>query len=135
MEGRINIYLTEGYRQTERAESCRESFKSLQLLTLPSLYIFETTQYCMSKCVKTSGQDIHSYETRARGNYRIGQHRTVIYERLPSQAGVHFINKLPHRIKNAPTPKAFKIRLKRFLATQAFYNVDEYLAKNWETSQ
>ncbi|KAG8268263.1 hypothetical protein J6590_032120 [Homalodisca vitripennis] len=48
-------------------------------------------------------------------------------------AGVHFVNKLPNSIKNARTPKVLKTRLKRFLVSQAFYNVDEFLAYDWET--
>ncbi|KAG8303949.1 hypothetical protein J6590_106036 [Homalodisca vitripennis] len=62
------------------------------------------------------------YETRGRANYRTGRHRTVVYERLPSQAGVQFLNRLPNSIKHAPTSKALKTRLKRFLVSQAFYN-------------
>ncbi|KAG8287031.1 hypothetical protein J6590_047008 [Homalodisca vitripennis] len=81
------------------------------------------------------GQDIHMYETRGRANYRTGRHRTVVYERLPSQAGVQFLNRLPNSIKDAPTPKAFKTRLKRFLVSQAFYNAGEFLAFNWEAAQ
>ncbi|KAG8301734.1 hypothetical protein J6590_046862 [Homalodisca vitripennis] len=57
----------------------------------------------------TRGRDIHEYETRDRDNYRSGMHRTVVYEHLPSQAGVHFINKLPNKIKNASTPKVLKL--------------------------
>ncbi|KAG8252956.1 hypothetical protein J6590_045156 [Homalodisca vitripennis] len=111
-------------------------FENLQLLTLPSLYILETTLFCMSKCAMTNGRDIpvHAYETRGRDNYRTGRHRTVVYERLPSQAGVHFVNKLPNSIKNSPTPKVLKTRFKRFLVSQAFYNVDEFLAYDWETT-
>ncbi|KAG8304842.1 hypothetical protein J6590_084813 [Homalodisca vitripennis] len=75
------------------------------------------------------------YETRGRDNYRTGRHRTVVYEHLPSQAGVHFINRLPNSMKNAETPKASKARLKRFLVSKAFYSVDEFLAFNWETTQ
>ncbi|KAG8333295.1 hypothetical protein J6590_000422 [Homalodisca vitripennis] len=62
----------------------------------------------MSKCALTTGRDIHSYETRGRETYRTGQHRTGVYEHLPSQAGVHFINKLPNGIKNAPSPQALE---------------------------
>ncbi|KAG8251294.1 hypothetical protein J6590_082453 [Homalodisca vitripennis] len=51
-------------------------FKRLQLLTLPSLYILETTSYCMLKCTLTNGRDVHSYETRGRENYRTRRHRT-----------------------------------------------------------
>ncbi|KAG8277054.1 hypothetical protein J6590_050890 [Homalodisca vitripennis] len=50
---------------------------------------------------------------------------TVVYERLPSQAGVQFLNALPDSIKDAPTPKALKTRIKRFLVSQAFYNAED----------
>ncbi|KAG8315756.1 hypothetical protein J6590_065526 [Homalodisca vitripennis] len=53
----------------------------------------------------------------------------------PSQAGVHFINRLPNSMKNAQRPRASKTRLKRFLVSNAFYSVDGLLAFNWETTQ
>ncbi|KAG8258828.1 hypothetical protein J6590_024142 [Homalodisca vitripennis] len=81
-------------------ESCRTAFKNLQLLILPSLYILETSLFCWSKCALIRGRDIHGYETRCRDNYRTGRHRTVVYEHLPSQAGIHFINSFPN-FKNA----------------------------------
>ncbi|KAG8263810.1 hypothetical protein J6590_024039 [Homalodisca vitripennis] len=40
----------------------------------------------------TTGSDVHSHDTRGRNNYRTGRHRTVAYERLPSHAGVQFVN-------------------------------------------
>ncbi|KAG8326031.1 hypothetical protein J6590_051362 [Homalodisca vitripennis] len=114
-----------------QSESCRTAFKNLQLLTLLSLYILETSfSKCLSKCALTRGRDIHGCETRGRDNYRTGRHRTVVYEHLPSQAVVHFINRLPNSMKNAQTPKASKARLKRFLVSKAFYSVDEFLAFN-----
>ncbi|KAG8334616.1 hypothetical protein J6590_086439 [Homalodisca vitripennis] len=79
-------------------KSCRQVFKKLQLLTL----------------LRTWTRD-----------YRPGRHRTVVYERLSSQAGVQFLNRLPNSIKDAPTPNAFKTRIKRFLVNQAFYNAAE----------
>ncbi|KAG8271220.1 hypothetical protein J6590_068110 [Homalodisca vitripennis] len=81
------------------------------------------------------GRDIHMYETRGRANYRTGRHRLVVYERLPSQAGVHFLIRLPNSIKDAPTLKALRTRLKRLLVSQAFYNAGEFLAFDLETAQ
>ncbi|KAG8326807.1 hypothetical protein J6590_032637 [Homalodisca vitripennis] len=52
----------------------------------------------------------------------------------PSQAGVRFINKLSDQIRNAPTPKVLKTRLRRFLVSQAFYSADEFLAFDWTYS-
>ncbi|KAG8304619.1 hypothetical protein J6590_089212 [Homalodisca vitripennis] len=74
-------------------------------------------QFESSQKSNSESQDMHMYETRGRANYRSGRHRTMVYERLPSQAGVQFLNRLPNSIKDAPTPKAFKTRLKRFLKT------------------
>ncbi|KAG8293589.1 hypothetical protein J6590_013736 [Homalodisca vitripennis] len=85
--------------------------------------------FCLSKCALTRGRDIHGYETRDR-YHRTGRYRTVVYEHLPSQAGVHFINRLPNYMKDTQTPKRSKARLKRFLVSKAFYSVDEFLAFN-----
>lgn len=116
-------------------ESCRAGFVELGLLTLPCLYILQTIMFFLSKCVLTRGQDIHTYETRGRGNYRMGQHRTVVHERLPSQAGVMFVNSLPDRIKSIPTAQALRTELKRVLVSRAFYSVGEFVACQWETDE
>ncbi|KAG8277753.1 hypothetical protein J6590_036538 [Homalodisca vitripennis] len=63
-----------------------------------------------------------------RANYWTGRHRTVVYERLPSLAGVHFVNRQPNSNKDPPRLKALKARLKRFLVSQAVYNAGEVLA-------
>ncbi|KAG8316167.1 hypothetical protein J6590_057365 [Homalodisca vitripennis] len=102
------------------------------IVSAESLHL-QTTLFCKSRCALIRGRDIHEYETRGRDSYRTERHRTVAYEHLTSQAGVHLINRLPDSIKNAPTPKALKIRLKHFLAPKAFYNVGEFMAHNWET--
>ena len=115
-------------------ESCKPAFKTLNLLTLPCLYILESCLFFKSKGEPIRGTDVHSYETRDRESYRTGRHRTVAYERLPSQAGVRFVNKLPNSIKSAPMPQAFKTRLKRILMENAFYSIGEFMAHNWETS-
>lgn len=113
-------------------ESCKPAFVDLGLLTLPCLYILETSFYCINKCVLTQGRDIHSHYTRGRNNYRTESHRTVVQERLPSQAGVSFLNSLPNSFKLATTPKAFKIKLKHWLAAKAFYSIGEFRAFDWE---
>ncbi|KAG8299034.1 hypothetical protein J6590_003003 [Homalodisca vitripennis] len=85
--------------------------------------------------VRGRGRDIHEYEARGRDNYCSGMHITMVYEHLPSQTGVHFINRLPNEIKNASTLKVLKTRIKLCLASNAFYSVDEFLAFNWETTR
>lgn len=38
----------------------------------------------------------------------------MVYEQLPSQAGIQIVNSLPEYIKSAPAPEAFKACLKIF---------------------
>ncbi|KAG8331764.1 hypothetical protein J6590_034152 [Homalodisca vitripennis] len=51
----------------------------------------------------------------------------------PSQVGVNFLNRLSNSIKDAPTLKALKTHLNRYLVSQAFYNAGKLLAFDWET--
>uniref|UniRef100_A0A1B6K603 Reverse transcriptase domain-containing protein n=1 Tax=Homalodisca liturata TaxID=320908 RepID=A0A1B6K603_9HEMI len=89
-------------------DSCNNFFRELELLTLPCLYILEVALYCRFKCELVQGRDVHQYGTRGRDNFRIQQHRTATFERLPSEVGVRFRNKLRDEIKNFNDPKKFK---------------------------
>lgn len=55
------------------------------------------------------------------------------FERLSSQAGVEFIDKLPESVKSTILPKAFKCRLKLALITEALFSRDGIMAHNWYT--
>ncbi|KAG8294959.1 hypothetical protein J6590_091163, partial [Homalodisca vitripennis] len=71
----------------------------LGLLTLPYLYILDIVLYCRSKGKLAQGKDVHQHGTRGRENFRVQQHRTAAYERLPSEVGVKLIKKIPEEIK------------------------------------
>ncbi|KAG8321496.1 hypothetical protein J6590_045562 [Homalodisca vitripennis] len=70
-----------------------------------------------------ANKDIHQYRTRGRGNFRIAQHRTAAFERLPSQVGVRVINRLPDNIS------MIQCSSERSLALKAFYSVDEFMKR------
>ena len=108
-------------------ESCRESFRELDLLTLPSLYILETVMFCRFKCILVQGKNIHNYQTRTRETYRVAQHRLQAHERLPSQTGVKFLNRLPTDITNIINHKPFKRALRKLLVSGMFYTVAEFM--------
>ncbi|KAG8305207.1 hypothetical protein J6590_074758 [Homalodisca vitripennis] len=108
------------FAKLEWRESCRPAFRNMKLLTLSCLYILKTCLFFRSKYILIRGRD----------NYRTVRHRTVVHERLPSQAGAQFVNKLPNVIKSAAMPKAFKTRLKTALISEAFYK-DEFTAHFW----
>uniref|UniRef100_A0A1B6HBP3 Uncharacterized protein n=1 Tax=Homalodisca liturata TaxID=320908 RepID=A0A1B6HBP3_9HEMI len=112
-------------------ESCKDAFRSLGLLTFPCLFILEVILYCRLKCELERGRDVHQYGTRGRDNFRLDQHRTMAYGRLPSQVDVRLINRLSEGIKNLNDPNQFKARLKHFLVSKAFYSVDEFIMGRW----
>ncbi|KAG8328531.1 hypothetical protein J6590_001205 [Homalodisca vitripennis] len=95
-----------------------KAFRELGLLTLPSLYILDVVL------------DVHQYETRGRGNFRIVQHRMAAFEHLPPQVGVKLINKLPEAINHLSDSKRFKSRLKHLLVSNAFYSVEEFIIES-----
>ncbi|KAG8306728.1 hypothetical protein J6590_041338 [Homalodisca vitripennis] len=70
--------------------------RELELLTLPCLYILEVALYCRFKCELVQGRDVHQYGTRGQDNFRIQQHRTATFERLPSEVGVSALNKVSY---------------------------------------
>jgi len=107
-------------------DSCKDAFQKLQILTLPSMYIYETILYCLSKCHVTQGCEIHNHETRLATSLRTNQHRSEMYSKLPSQAGAKLYNKLPIELKHVINFNEFKIKLKHYLLTKTFYSVDEF---------
>lgn len=57
----------------------------------------------------------------------------LVHYRLPSQAGVQFVNRQPNSIESATTPKMFKI-LNATLVTEQFYSADEFMEHDWENA-
>ncbi|KAG8243943.1 hypothetical protein J6590_033974 [Homalodisca vitripennis] len=49
--------------------------------------------------------------------------------------GVYLGNSLPDSVEVASIFKAFKTRLRRFLPSQTFYKLDEFLAQDWESDR
>ncbi|KAG8324590.1 hypothetical protein J6590_088521 [Homalodisca vitripennis] len=99
-------------------EWCKEAFKKLQLLTLPCLYILETSSFCLSKCALTRGRDIHEYETRGRDAYRTGRHRTGVYEHLPSQAEDLMRSWMEQRLQNTSIRRGIRLSIAEQLGVQ-----------------
>lgn len=57
----------------------------------------------------------------------------MVHERLPSQAGVNFVNKSPNVIKSAAMPKPFKTCLVSALIFETFYSPDVLMTHTFRT--
>ena len=91
----------------------------------------ETTVYCRFQCELIQGNSMHGYNTRVRNDFRVSQHRTTAFERLPSQIGIKLLNILPESLKNLENPILFKRELKRDLVRFAFYTEEEFTSHHW----
>lgn len=54
--------------------------------------MLETTILFKLESTLTQGRDVHEYQTKGRNNDRTGKNRMVVFEYLPSQVSVHFLN-------------------------------------------
>lgn len=109
-------------------ESCRESFKTLNILTVVNLYIMETIIHHHLKSpqsLKTAGQ-IHHYNTRHGANYCLPIHHRSLTERKPTYAGGKMWNALPQKLKTVGG-RRFHEELKNWLLANPFYSTSEFM--------
>ena len=108
-------------------EDCRGAFRSLGILTFPSIYIFENLLHIKhNEDQYRAHSDLHEYDTRNKANLAIIYRRLKRCQNGPGFLGVSLFNKLPSHIK-ALSVKNFKCKVRDFLAEQAFYSVQEFL--------
>uniref|UniRef100_A0A1B6ILC7 Uncharacterized protein n=1 Tax=Homalodisca liturata TaxID=320908 RepID=A0A1B6ILC7_9HEMI len=110
-------------------ESCRNIFKNWKILTVTSIYIIETILFCITKNPPKQ-RDLHGHYTRQAGDYTLPVHRTALYEKKPSYAGMKLFNKLPDHLKD--NPRAIKRTLRCWLQDHAYYTLDEFFSWNDE---
>jgi hypothetical protein len=102
-------------------ESCKKSFRNLNILTVYSLYIQETILYVKKKWNCTINKQIHTHNTRNNNDYHIYGHNLELYNSKPSVAGCIFYNKLPNNIKQIENNNQFARELKKLLIKCCYY--------------
>ncbi len=108
--------------------SCRNHFKTLKILTLASIYIYELLIFYRFKSTTfVTGATVHNYDTRHRLEHRQLSHRLELASTLPQNIGPKLFNKLPLHIRETDVLNNFKRFLYNFLVEEAFYSVNEYL--------
>jgi hypothetical protein len=108
-------------------DSCREAFVHLNIMTVVSLYLFETLTFVKRNLNKIENDSVtHSYDTRAKSNYiRPLKHKTKKFEKSVSFSGIALYNKLPPAIKELQMSQ-FKCKLHKFFINNAFYCINEF---------
>lgn len=112
-----------------RSYSCRELFKSSQILTVPSLYILKCVHLIRAdptSCESTRDKN-ERYCLRADMNIKLPQHRLTSVAKSPLVLPIKLYNKLPIELKRISNPAGFHNAVKKLLVDGVYYSVDEYL--------
>jgi len=114
---------------TGRCTSCRNLFKTLNILPLPCLYISETVCGIKSNMEKIKyNREIHDYCTHQKSDRHTQFCRTTLLKYNSANMGIKLYNKLPNTIMRLDKMQEFKRKLKYFLMQHTFYSVDEYMS-------
>ena len=109
-------------------ESCRDAFASSNILTLPSIYIFESLKHVFkNRGALTRNNELHQYTTRHGNRFNLPSHRTSFFEKCPAYSGMKLFNHLPDRIRKLDNSRNFKDEVKKILLKTVCYSIDDYL--------
>jgi hypothetical protein len=107
---------------------CKQYFKPLHILPLPSLYIYEILVYIKTNLNEfTANSKVHSHNTRRKDDLFIWPCNTSLCKNNFNNIGIRMLNQLPLSIKEIPVLYKFKRTLKAFLLDHCFCSVDEFL--------
>jgi hypothetical protein len=114
--------------QIPKIVSCKQYFKSLHILPLPCLYIYEVLVYIKANVnAYPINSGVHTYNTRRKDDLFIVPCNTSLYKNNFNNIGCRMFNHLPKYIKEIPVLYKFKQNLKTFLLEHCFYRVEDFL--------
>lgn len=112
-------------------DSCVPVFKSLKLLTLPSLYILEialfvkSNQHLFTKVSQTRKRSI-KVRSQYRNMLNLGRYHTALLRKSVMGMGPAIYNKIPDEIKELNSYK-FKKKLTSILLEKCYYSITDFL--------
>ena len=114
--------------------SLRDKFKEINIMTVPSQYIYENLLYAHKNInLFKRYSDIHNVHTRNKHNFVVPKTRLKKIGGSFRCQCIRFYNKLPSHFQDLSINK-FKLCVKRKLYQKAFYSVKDYLEdkKAWD---
>jgi hypothetical protein len=111
-----------------KRESCRLLYNQLQILTLPSQYIFSLLIFVVkNKDLFLLNSEVHTINTGNNSNLYTPNTNLTIFQKGVLYSGCRIYNKLPPHIKGLSNDlKRFKSTLKGFLMEHTLYSTDEF---------
>jgi hypothetical protein len=109
-------------------DSCRHLYKQLQILTVPSQYIFPLLVFvAKNRDLFLSNSEIHDINTRNNYNLHLPTTNVTLVQKGVLYSGSKIYNHLPFHVKTLSNDlKHFKSKLKSFLIEHTLYGLEEF---------
>jgi hypothetical protein len=109
-------------------DSLRELFKEINILTLPSLYIYENIMHVRKNLYKFKlNSDNHNFNTRNKDKIAVPKFRLAKTNKKSFLGNsIRFYNKIPKEITGLTEGK-FKNHVKSTLLKKAYYTISQYI--------
>ena len=108
--------------------SCKPIFKQLRILTVSSLYIFNSVLWVRKhRNGFTFSDEIYSHNTRRQKDVHSVKYNLGVFKRSPKIKCERLYNKVPSDIKKIDSFYRFKSVFKEYLLDSAFYKVSDFL--------
>jgi hypothetical protein len=111
--------------------SCRALFRKLEILTVPSQFIYSTMRFLSANLERfVFNSSVHSINTRS----RLRLHKTAVKLKVCQcntyNNCINIYNKLPDKLALKITEKKrFLLELRNYLSTNPYYSLEEFLNK------
>lgn len=133
-DGRVqNIFIAQKrvmriIKKMDYRQSCRNTFRSMGLMTVYALYIYECLMFFFNnRSLFFQNPQVNKYNTRLTHQIMYPTHRLQITEKTPHYMCIKLFNKLPMDIKTIVSNQKFKRELKKLLIQLEPYHLDDYL--------
>jgi hypothetical protein len=112
--------------------SCRNLFTKLEIIPLPSLYIFSLLRFVIkNKELFIANEETHSYGTHNCTDLYYPSIKLKKFHTGVHYMGVKIYNSLPTYVKNEiNNAKVFELLIKKFLLKNSFYSLEEFYSLN-----
>jgi hypothetical protein len=109
-------------------DSCRDSFKEMEILPLCSQYIYSLMLHTVNNIhLFTRNTEVHNIDTRQNSNLFLPSTSFTKVQKGAHYSGIKIYNHLPRELKQLSSDqKSFQFALKKFLYANPFYSLKEY---------
>lgn len=106
---------------------CRDLFINNKLMTLPSLFIYETILFVYNnRNIFVQNSNYHMYPTRSANSLSVPVHKSTMYSKGPYYQCLAMYNRLPSEFRSIMNRHIFKAKLKNFLIEKCCYSLVDF---------